>query len=393
MKSFNELNIKKEIITGLYNQNIKVPTKVQQIAIPKILENKDLIVNSQTGSGKTLSFLIPSFEKINKEKRETQVIILAPTHELVMQINNEIKKLVSFSNENVTSLALIGEVNINKQIKNIKNIKPHIVVGTCGRVLDLIKQRKLKVHTVKTIILDEIDSLLTKNNTQNVKDIVKSTLRERQVLGFSASINDEIISLCSDIMKDFEVIKLNNEAKINSNITHYYIHCDRRDKFINLRKAIASTKPNRCIVFVNDEDSIDIIREKLNYHNYKACSIFGNMKKEDRQKSIESFRSGKNNILVSSDLSSRGLDIVEVSHIFNLDFPNSQNEYIHRCGRASRGENKKGFAISIITNQNLSTIKKYQKEFNIKMTQKELKEGKLVDINKTKTNTKKIFKK
>lgn len=392
MKSFNELNIKKEIINGLISQDIKIPTKVQEITIPKILDNKDLIVNSQTGSGKTLSFLIPSFERINKEKRETQVIILAPTHELVMQINNEIKKLSASSSENVTSLALIGEVNINKQIKNIKNIKPHIIVGTCGRVLDLIKQRKLKVHTVKTIILDEIDSLLKKDNTQRVKDIVKSTLRERQVIGFSASINDEIISLCSDIMKEFEVIKL-DDNKVNPNINHYYIHCDRRDKFTNLRKLIASTNPKRCIVFVNDEDSIDVIREKLNYHNYNACSIFGNMKKEDRQRSLESFRSGKNNILVSSDLSSRGLDIVEISHIFNLDFPINKDEYIHRCGRTSRIEGMEGFSISIITNQNLQTIKKYQKEFKINMVQKELKEGKLVDVKKVKKLTQRKIKK
>lgn len=374
------LNLDEQIISGLKKQNITKLTKVQEISIPKILEGKDLVVNSQTGSGKTLAYLIPCFQKIDETKRETQVIILAPTHELVMQINNEIKKLSELSQKNVTSLSLIGEVNIQKQIKNIKNIKPHIVVASCGRLLDLIKQRKLKVHTVKTIILDEIDSLITKNNTQNVKEIIKSTLKERQVLGFSASVNEETLNVCSEIMKDFEIIKLNIENKINKNITHYYIHSDRREKFINLRKALASEKPSRAIVFVNDEMSIEVITEKLKYHNYKACGIFGNMKKEERQKSIESFRSGKTNILVSSDISSRGLDIVEVSHVFNLDFPASIDEYIHRCGRASRLQDKKGFSISIITNQNLATIKKYQKEFKINMIQKELKQGKLIDV-------------
>lgn len=380
--NFNDLNINEKIINGLKNQNIENPTKVQSLSIPKILENKDLIVNSETGSGKTLSFLIPSFERIDTSKRETQVLILAPTHELVMQINEQIKLLAINSEIDVTSFTLIGEVNIQKQIKNIKNIKPHIVVGTSGRVLDLIKQKKLKAHTIKTIILDEVDSLLSKNNSQNILNIVKSTLKERQVIAFSASVSDDLILTCKSFMKIPETLKLVTDAKINSNIEHFYLHCDRREKFTNLRKLLASIKPEKAIVFVNDEGSLEVITEKLNHHKYKACTIFGNMKKEDRKNALESFRNGKNNILVSSDLSSRGLDVVDVSHVFNLDFPNSKNEYIHRSGRSSRRKDKKGYSISIVTNQNLRTIREYQANFKIKMREIEVKEGEIYEVNK-----------
>ena len=221
MTTFKELNLNNNLIAGLKKQNITEPTKVQSLTINKILDNKDLIVNAQTGSGKTLSYLLPMFEKIDSTKRETQVLILAPTHELVMQITEQAKLLSSNSKLEITAFSLIGEVNIQKQIKNIKAIKPHIVIGTSGRVLDLIKQKKLKAHTIKTIILDEVDSLLSGNNVSVVKDIIKTTLRDRQLLGFSASLNETALDILNNVMKEPEVIKIDEEP-INPNINHMY---------------------------------------------------------------------------------------------------------------------------------------------------------------------------
>ncbi|MDK2563978.1 DEAD/DEAH box helicase [Romboutsia sedimentorum] len=379
MTTFNELNLNINTIDGLKKQDINEPTEVQTLAIPKILEHKDLLVNAQTGSGKTLAYLLPMFEKIDSTKRETQVLVLAPTHELVMQIVEQAKILSTNSNMDVTAFSLIGEVNIQKQIKNIKAIKPHIVVGTCGRVLDLIQQKKLKAHNIKTIILDEVDSLLSGNNVSTVKSIIKTTLRDRQVLGFSASLNDNTIDICNSIMKEPQIIKTKSELVINPNIDHMYLYGEQREKFTLLRKSIAATNPKRAIIFVNDEDSIEIITSKLNHHDYKAVGIFGKMAKEDRKNALNAFKIGKAKILVSTDLSARGLDIVDITHVFNLDFPKSKNEYIHRSGRTARG-NRKGDTISIVTSQNLATIRDYKREFNISIKAKELKEGKLVDF-------------
>ena len=379
MKTFDKLGLNEKLIKGLAKQKITEPTKVQSLTIEKIIENKDLLVNSETGSGKTLAYLLPMFEKINIAKKDPQVLILAPTHELVMQIANEAKLLAENSGISVNTFAVIGEVNIQKQIKSIKSIKPHIVVGTAGRLLDLIQQKKLKVHEVKTIILDEVDSLITRKGEAIVEKIIKTTLRDRQLLGFTASLDEKSESFCDYMMKEMEVIRANDEATINPNISHMYIYGERREKFTNLKKAISSAKAKRSIVFVNDENSIEIINEKLNYHKYKSVCISGKMSKEDRKNAMTSFRTGKANILVSSDLSARGLDIPDVSHIFNLDFPLSKNEYLHRCGRSARG-NKKGTAISIVTNQNLGTIKDYKRQFKIDMRSVELKEGKFVDV-------------
>lgn len=383
MKTFNQLVINEKLIKGLVKQNITEPTKVQSLTIEKIRENKDLLVNSETGSGKTLAYLLPMFEKIDTTMRETQVLVLAPTHELVMQIANQSKLLAENSNMDVTTFAIIGEVNIQKQIKNIKAMKPHIVVGTAGRLLDLIQQKKLRVHDVKTIILDEVDSLVSGKGEGIVEKIIKTTLRDRQLLGFTASLDEKSESFCDYMMKDMEIIKATDQSAINPNINHMYIYGDRREKFTILRKALSSAKAKRAIVFVNDEDSIEVINEKLNYHNYKAVCISGKMSKEDRKNAMTSFRSGKAAILVSSDLSARGLDIPDVSHIFNLDFPPSKNEYLHRCGRSARG-NKKGIAISIVTNQNLNTIRDYKRQFKIDMNAVEIKEGKFVDVDFTK---------
>lgn len=383
MKTFNQLVINEKLIKGLVKQNITEPTKVQSLTIEKIRENKDLLVNSETGSGKTLAYLLPMFEKIDTTMRETQVLVLAPTHELVMQIANQSKLLAENSNMDVTTFAIIGEVNIQKQIKNIKAMKPHIVVGTAGRLLDLIQQKKLRVHDVKTIILDEVDSLVSGKGEGIVEKIIKTTLRDRQLLGFTASLDEKSESFCDYMMKDMEIIKATDQSAINPNINHMYIYGDRREKFAILRKALSSAKAKRAIVFVNDEDSIEVINEKLNYHNYKAVCISGKMSKEDRKNAMTSFRSGKAAILVSSDLSARGLDIPDVSHIFNLDFPPSKNEYLHRCGRSARG-NKKGSAISIVTNQNLNTIRDYKRQFKINMKAVEIKEGKFVDVDFTK---------
>ena len=388
MTTFKELNLNLNTIDGLKKQNIIEPTEVQSLAIGKILENKDLLVNAQTGSGKTLTYLLPMFEKIDTTKRETQVLVLAPTHELVMQIVDQAKLLSTNSNMDVTAFSLIGEVNIQKQIKNIKAIKPHIVVGTCGRVLDLIQQKKLKAHNIKTIILDEVDSLLSGNNVTTVKSIIKTTLRDRQLLGFSASLNDSTIDICNSIMKEPEIIKANSESVINPNINHMYLYGEQREKFTLLRKSIAATNPKRAIVFVNDEDSIEAITSKLNHHDYRAVGIFGRMTKEDRKNALNAFKIGKAKILVSSDLSARGLDIVDITHVFNLDFPKSKNEYVHRSGRTARG-NRTGDTISIVTNQNLSTIRDYKREFNIDIKPKELKEGKLVDSNNHQNKAKK----
>ena len=378
-KSFNELNINNSIVVGLEKQNITIPTAIQETAIPFALENKDIIAEAHTGTGKTLAFLIPIFEKINVEKREMQAIILAPTHELVVQIESQIKLLSTNSGINVTSLSIMGESNIEKQIKKLKEVKPHIIVGSPGRILDLIKKKKITAHTIKTIVLDEADNLLSKNKPVIIKDIIKSTMKDRQLMFFSASINKETLNLAKTLVKDVEIIKIENKSEINPKIEHICILGSLRDRFENLRKLLAAEQPQRAIVFVNNNTDLRQINEKLQYHKVKSTAIYGNASKEERQRALDAFRRGKCNVLVSSDLSARGLDIPEVSHIISLDFPVNPDEYLHRAGRTARGNNS-GVSVCLITNKDIEILQSYEKAFGIEFTVKKLYGGKLMDM-------------
>lgn len=377
--SFNELNINNSIVVGLEKQNITIPTGIQETVIPFALENKDIIAEAHTGTGKTLAFLIPIFEKINVEKREMQAIILAPTHELVVQIESQIKLLSTNSGINVTSLSIMGESNIEKQIKKLKEVKPHIIVGSPGRILDLIKKKKITAHTIKTIVLDEADNLLSKNKPVIIKDIIKSTMKDRQLMFFSASINKETLNLAKTLVKDVEIIKIENKSEINPKIEHICILGSLRDRFENLRKLLAAEQPQRAIVFVNNNTDLRQINEKLQYHKVKSTAIYGNASKEERQRALDAFRRGKCNVLVSSDLSARGLDIPEVSHIISLDFPVNPDEYLHRAGRTARGNNS-GVSVCLITNKDIEILQSYEKAFDIEFTVKKLYGGKLMDM-------------
>jgi superfamily II DNA/RNA helicase len=370
---FEEIGLKENLVKGLKKNGITEATDIQFKSIPLALENRDIIGESETGSGKTLAYLLPIFEKVDYSKREMQAIILAPTHELVMQIDNEIKVLSNNSEMPVTSAAIIGNVNITRQIEKLRE-KPHIIVGSAGRILELIKKKKISAHTIKTIVIDEGDKLLDENNLSLVRDVIKTTMRDRQLMVFSATINEKTINTAKDLMKDPCIIKVHEDIKINNNITHLYIKAEQRDKIEVLRKLIASTNPERAIIFINKSEEIQLTTAKLQYHHLKVSGIFGAALKEERKKALEQFRSGKIHLLVASDLAARGLDIRDVTHIFNLDLPEDSKEYIHRAGRTGRSGST-GTAISIVTEKEFTLIKKYKQLFNIEIEEKEMYKG------------------
>lgn len=376
LKSFNELGLNPNLIEGLKKRNIVEPTAIQARTIPLALENRDIIGESQTGSGKTLAYLLPIFERIDPSKRECQALILAPTHELAMQIDREIQLLSENSKLDVTSAAIIGEVNIERQIVKLRE-KPHIITGSTGRILELIKRRKINAQTIRTIVIDEGDKLLDMNNLSGVKDVIKTTLRDRQLMVFSATIDDKTLNTARSLMKEPEVIKIERVMNINSNINHMYFLTEQRDKIEMLRKLIASIKPERAIVFINKSEEIELTSSKLQYHKISAYPIFGNASKEERKKAIEGFRTGKTKILVASDLAARGLDIEDVTHIFNLDLPEDSNEYLHRSGRTGR-MGKPGTIISIATQRETSILRRYERDFNIRIDPKDIYKGQII---------------
>lgn len=379
MENFKKLNISEDIIEALKLQGITAPRTIQSKVIMPTLENKDIIAQSETGSGKTLAYVLPIFEKIDPSKRENQVIILTPTHELAVQVDKVIEKLSKDSKREVKSAVIIGNVNIKRQYDKLKKDKPHIIVGSAGRILELIKLKKISAHTIKTIVIDECDKLLDENNIENTKAVIKTTLKDRQLLCFSATVTEEVLNFGKETMKDPLIIKEENKVIVNENIEHIYVTCDIRDKILMVRKLVAALKPKKAIVFINDSNKIEVITDQLKYHNLKVQSISGANFKYDRKKAMDEFISGKSNLLVSSDLTSRGLDIRGVTHVINLDLPENPMDYIHRSGRCGRGKSK-GISVSVVTKKELYEIKKLENKFNIKIALKDLYYGNIVNV-------------
>lgn len=378
MNNFKELITNDVITNALKALKIIAPTPIQAAGIPKIKDGNDVLLESETGSGKTLAYLIPLIDKIDFNTRKNQFIILVPTHELALQVHNVIASLAETSKENITSTVIMGDVNIKRQVDKLKE-KPQFVIGSPGRILELIKLKKITAHTIKSIVIDECDKLLDKSNLQVIKAIIKTTLKERQLIMASATITDEVIQIANTLMQNLQMVKCSSSTKINPNIEHLYIVCDRRDKILTLRKLMSSLKPEKAIAFINKSEEIEKLTDKLKFHGVKADSIHGTFVKNERKKSMDDFKSGKINLLISSDLSSRGLDITDVSYIFNIDLPEDINTYVHRSGRTARGKNT-GTVISIVTPREIMNIKSFGSKLNINLTEKVLSYGELCDV-------------
>lgn len=382
-KSFEALSLKNELITGLKAQNITNPTAVQALTYPAFLEGKDLIVESYTGSGKTLAFLLPLFSQIKINEKTNQALILAPTHELAHQIHEQIKRLAQNSHLGVTSTLLMGEMNIEKQIDKLKK-KPHILVGSPGRILDLILKKKINTETLQTVILDEADNLLESSQGATVKKLLHQLLTENkthsiQIALFSASISKSVRELAAPFLKTPTIIQTAEQTELNPRLTHLYLKTQLRDKFENLKKLLQSTKTQRALVFVSQHTDTKALVEKLRYHDFKVATLSGKLSKEERKTALASFKSGKVNILLSSDLSARGLDVANITHVFHYDLPLTPQDYLHRAGRSARN-GKEGISISLMTPKDLGSIRILEKTFNIQLDEIALIKGRIKNL-------------
>lgn len=354
-----------------------MPTKIQEEVIPEVLAGKDVVGQSATGTGKTLAFLLPLFQKIDHARRDTQAIVLAPTHELAMQIFREAQLLADNSGLPVTAAVIIGDVNIARQIDRLKD-RPHLLVGSSGRILELIQKRKINAQTVKTIVLDEADRLLDDNHRVSVAAIIKATQKDRQLLAFSATIPATALEKAVGMSNDAVVVTIAAPTAVPPEIEHLYFVVETRDKIEFLRKLLASLQVDRALVFINTSAAIEETVAKLCHHGVAATGIHGSSVKKDRQGAMESFRDGRTGVLVASDLAARGLDIAGISCVINLELPEDPQAYQHRAGRTGRA-GATGMTLSIADQAEEKRIAFLQKKLNIKIVPKRLAFGKIVD--------------
>ena len=355
-------------------------TSIQEKTIPFLLEGKDVIAESPTGTGKTLAYLLPLLNKIDTESKNIQAVCLASSQELVMQILSEVQKWGEGSG--IRSSSFIGGANVKRQLEKLKK-HPHIVICTPGRALELIKQKKLKMHEVKTVVLDEADQLLVAEHLESVRQIIKSTLKDRQVVLFSATLTDKTERLAAELVQEAEIVRVKKDETIKAEeVEHTYFQAEYRDK-VKLLEPISRLENAKVLVFVKDIGNLTVLHEKLGYKKIKTSMLHSDLNKMDRQKSLREFRSGKTNMLLATDVAARGLDIANITHVVHYDLATDQTQYIHRSGRTGRF-GAKGLVISLVTKREERELKQLVKELQIDASRKSFYSGEIVDFKEKK---------
>lgn len=373
--SFAGLGIEEPLCSRLAEFGISEPSPVQAEAIPAALSGRDVLAQSQTGTGKTLAYLLPVLQKIKADEKALQGLILAPTQELAMQIYREAEKYGEVLGVGVQ--ALIGGAAIKRQLERLKQ-HPQLVVGTPGRIREVLALRKLKLHTVSTVVVDEVDQMFQLGGTADVEHILRGTLRERQLMFLSATINEEIRKLAGQEMTDPAEIGIEPEQRTAKSLEHIYFVTDERDKIDMLRRIIRYYDPARTMVFINHTDNIAEVEAKMNYLGLSAGALYGDADKTVRSATLRRFREGKIRVLVASDIAARGLDIEGLELVVNLDPPLDTEHYVHRVGRTGR-MGRKGLAVSIITAKEEFIIRKFSRELGIKISAREMYAGKVME--------------
>ncbi|MQR95828.1 DEAD/DEAH box helicase [Fictibacillus phosphorivorans] len=363
-----------EFIQNAWNKSgFSAFTDIQERAIPEQLENKDLIIESPTGTGKTLAYALPALSKLNPEVKNAQVLFLAPTRELAMQIYDVCQKFTE--NSGLSGASLIGGANMQRQLDKLKK-KPQFIVGTPGRVKELIQNKKLKVHEVKTIVIDEADHIIEAGFNGDVEQVIAATLKDRQLVFVSATINNKTEDWSRKLAVAPVIVKVEKDL-VKSEVSHTFMVSDYRDKVENLRKLIRHTPGIKAMVFINSSMKMDEFATKLEYKKIKLGVLAGNSTKQDRQRVINDFKNGKIPVLLTTDVATRGLDIPDVTHVVHFEMPEDVKQYVHRSGRTGR-MGKEGTVVSLVTKAELTSVKKWTAKMNVPLQKQLLERGQVI---------------
>ncbi|MFC3927838.1 DEAD/DEAH box helicase [Streptococcus caprae] len=342
---FTEMNLSNEILAAVEKAGFETPSPIQEMTIPLALEGKDVIGQAQTGTGKTAAFGLPTLEKINTENPLVQALVIAPTRELAVQSQEELFRFGRDKGVKVRSV--YGGSSIEKQIKALRS-GAHIVVGTPGRLLDLIKRKALKLDGVETLILDEADEMLNMGFLEDIESIISRVPESRQTLLFSATMPEPIKQIGVKFMKEPEHVKVKAKELTTELIDQYYIRVKENEKFDTMTRLMDVDQPELSIVFGRTKRRVDELTRGLKLRGFRAEGIHGDLDQGKRLRVLRDFKNDNLDILVATDVAARGLDISGVTHVYNYDIPQDPESYVHRIGRTGRA-GKSGQSITFVS--------------------------------------------
>ena len=343
---FEQTALSREMQRAIQDMGFTEMTEVQEKTIPEMMEGKDVIAKAPTGTGKTCAFGVPIIERIDGESDALQCLILAPTRELTSQITEDMRAMAKYK-EGLRIVSVYGGQSMQRQIEHLKK-KPQIIVATPGRLLDHIKRKTVKLHALKTVVLDEADEMLDMGFIKDVTNILDRCPKKKQVVMFSATISREVMDISWLYQRDVVEITVLPKEKNEPKIAQYSLHAEGEEKVLMLARMLQQADWHRVMIFCNTKYMTDRLTKRLCAREIKAECLHGDIKQSVRNKVMKDFREGKFPVLVATDVAARGIDVDDIDAVINFDMPADNASYLHRRGRTGRA-GKEGIAYSLVS--------------------------------------------
>jgi len=359
--SFDDMGLKEDLLRGIYGHGFEKPSAIQQRGILPIIQQRDTIAQAQSGTGKTGTFAIAALQILDPKETECQILILAPTRELAQQIHKVIQQLGIYLN--VTSRACVGGTAVREDVQHL-SAGVQVVVGTPGRVNDMINRGALRLEKLKLFVLDEADEMLSRGFKEQIYDCFQFLPADVQVALFSATMPNEILQLTERFMRDPVQILVKKEELTLDGIKQYFVAVEKEDyKLATLIDLYETITIQQAIIYCNTRRKVNWLTDKMKQQDFTVSSMHGDMQQQERDLIMKEFRSGSTRVLITTDLLARGIDVQQVSLVINYDLPMNRENYIHRIGRSGR-YGRKGVAINFVTDEDEEKLREIEQFYN-----------------------------
>lgn len=366
IESWDELDIRTDLLRGIYAHGFEKPSVIQSKACGPLFEGRDVLAQAQSGTGKTGAFVIGALNRIDTSTNKTQVLVLAPTRELAIQILNVQQELGSMI-KNLNGKLLVGGHSADNDMYDLRRNTPHIIIGTPGRIYDMFKRNIISTQNIDMIILDEADEMFSYGFKYQLFDIFQFLRKDIQIALFSATLPDAVVQLTKSLLKDPVNIVMKAEQLVLDGISQFIVTLiDDKQKFEALKDIFDRLTISQTIIYCNGLARVQDLYEAMKNEGYPVCCIHSEMNKEQRKESFDEFKKGKYRVLISSNITARGIDIQQVSIVINFDLPRDPHTYLHRIGRSGRW-GRKGLGINFITQRDISNLKNIESHYSCRM--------------------------